>query len=228
MFEEFYEKINDDKKKKEDFESFLYLLKEYNGKFNLTAIKEDKEIYVKHFYDSLWAKDYLFNGAKVMEIGSGGGFPSVPLKIDNRSLKFTLCESVGKKCGFLNVVKEKLEFKDFEILNGRCEDFAKDFKYREKYDFCIARAVAQLNTLCEYMLPFLKKGGKMIAYKSQSDEETENAKNALKILGGKIEKTVDYELVDNFGKRRLIIIEKTGDTPSKYPRGKNKERSNPL
>lgn len=228
MFKEFDEKIKGDVFKKKDFEKFLELLKEYNKKFNLTAIKEDKEIYVKHFYDSLWANDYIFDNASVFEIGSGGGFPSVPLKINDRSLNFTLCESVGKKCTFLNVVKESLGFENFEILNKRCEDVARDEKYRQKYDFCVARAVAQLNTLCEYMLPFLKVGGKMIAYKSQSDEEIENSTNALKILGGRIDKVIDYDLIEDMGKRRLIIIEKTKPTPLKYPRGKNKERSNPL
>ena len=137
-------------------------------------------------------------------------------------------ESVGKKCNFLNLVKNTFNFENFEVKNARCEDLAKDNIYRENFDFSIARAVANLSTLCEYMLPFVKVGGKMIAYKSVNDEEIENAKNAINILGGKISEIIKYSLPENMGERYLVIIEKIKNTPQKYPRGKGKERSKPL
>lgn len=217
-----------DSKISEKIETFKNLLVEKNKEFNLTSITDNKEIYIKHFYDSLSGEKFISSGAKVVEIGSGGGFPSVPLKILRDDIDFTLIESVGKKCNFLNLVKNTFNFENFEIKNARCEDLAKDNIYRENFDFSIARAVANLSTLCEYMLPFVKVGGKMIAYKSVNDEEIENAKNAIDILGGKISEIIKYSLPENMGERYLVIIEKIKNTPQKYPRGKGKERSKPL
>lgn len=217
-----------DSKISEKLETFKNLLVEKNKEFNLTSITDNKEIYIKHFYDSLSGEKFISSGAKVVEIGSGGGFPSVPLKILRDDIDFTLIESVGKKCNFLNLVKNTFNFENFEIKNARCEDLAKDNIYRENFDFSIARAVANLSTLCEYMLPFVKVGGKMIAYKSVNDEEIENAKNAINILGGKISEIIKYSLPENMGERYLVIIEKIKNTPQKYPRGKGKERSKPL
>ena len=217
-----------DSKIREKIEAFKNLLVEKNKEFNLTSITDNKEIYIKHFYDSLSGEKFISSGAKVVEIGSGGGFPSVPLKILRDDIDFTLIESVGKKCNFLNLVKNTFNFENFEVKNARCEDLAKDNIYRENFDFSIARAVANLSTLCEYMLPFVKVGGKMIAYKSVNDEEIENAKNAIDILGGKISEIIKYSLPENMGERYLVIIEKIKNTPQKYPRGKGKERSKPL
>ena len=217
-----------DSKISEKLEAFKNLLVEKNKEFNLTSITDNKEIYIKHFYDSLSGEKFISSGAKVVEIGSGGGFPSVPLKILRDDIDFTLIESVGKKCNFLNLVKNTFNFENFEVKNARCEDLAKDNIYRENFDFSIARAVANLSTLCEYMLPFVKVGGKMIAYKSVNDEEIENAKNAIDILGGKISEIIKYSLPENMGERYLVIIEKIKNTPKKYPRGKGKERSKPL
>ena len=217
-----------DSKISEKIEAFKNLLVEKNKEFNLTSITDNKEIYIKHFYDSLSGEKFISSGAKVVEIGSGGGFPSVPLKILRDDIDFTLIESVGKKCNFLNLVKNTFNFENFEVKNARCEDLAKDNIYRENFDFSIARAVANLSTLCEYMLPFVKVGGKMIAYKSVNDEEIENAKNAIDILGGKISEIIKYSLPENMGERYLVIIEKIKNTPQKYPRGKGKERSKPL
>ena len=217
-----------DSKISEKLEAFKNLLVEKNKEFNLTSITDNKEIYIKHFYDSLSGEKFISSGAKVVEIGSGGGFPSVPLKILRDDIDFTLIESVGKKCNFLNLVKNTFNFENFEVKNTRCEDLAKDNIYRENFDFSIARAVANLSTLCEYMLPFVKVGGKMIAYKSVNDEEIKNAKNAINILGGKISEIIKYSLPENMGERYLVIIEKIKNTPQKYPRGKGKERSKPL
>lgn len=211
-----------------NFEKFKNLLITYNKKFNLTSITEEKEIEIKHFEDSIQSAKCFFEGCKVIEIGSGGGFPSVPLKIVNNSIDFTLVESTRKKCEFLNVVKNELCFKNFNIINERCEVLAKNEDFREKFDFAVARAVANLSTLCEYMLPFVKIGGYMIAYKGEFSEELCQSENALKLLGGKIEKIEQYELSENFGNHSLIFIKKIEKTSPKYPRGNGKERSKPL
>ncbi|MBQ9781588.1 MAG: 16S rRNA (guanine(527)-N(7))-methyltransferase RsmG [Clostridia bacterium] len=211
----------------EDFLSFKDLLIFYNKMFNLTTITEEKEIYIKHFLDSALSKDYFKENSSVIEIGSGGGFPSIPLKILRRDLKFTLVESTGKKCSFLKEVVKNLKLDNVEVLNARAEDLGKDKKYREKFDHVTARAVARLNTLCEYCIPFIKVGGSFIALKGGLEEEIEESKSAVKILGGKIEKIEKYDLL-NEGQRTIIKIEKIEKTDLKYPRGNGKERKNPL
>ena len=224
-FKELKNSIKSDKSGR--FAQFCGLLKEYNKKFNLTGVDDDEGIFYKHFLDSAAGVEFFPENAKVCEIGSGGGFPSVPLKILRDDLKFTLVESTGKKCGFLNIVKGELGFENFEVLNIRAEDGAKNHLLREKFDICCARAVAQLNTLSEYCLPYVKVGGAFIAYKGDADGEIEAAKNAVKVLGGEIENIVRYNL-ENCGKRTLVIIKKVKNTPSKYPRGLGKERKSPI
>ena len=211
----------------EDFNEFKNLLLFYNEKFNITTITEEKDIFVKHFLDSALAKDYFKNNSSVIEIGSGGGFPSIPLKILRRDLSFKLVESTGKKCLFLKEVVKALKFENVEVLNARAEDLGKDRKYREKFDYATARAVARLNTLCEYCMPLVKVGGNFIALKGIAEEEIEESKNAIKILGGKISSVNEYELF-NEGKRTIIDVNKITQTPSLYPRGNGKERKNPL
>lgn len=214
-------------KYKQSFENFRNLLTEYNNKFNLTAICDENGIYIKHFLDSVMGECLFDNGARVVEIGSGGGFPSIPLKIVRDDLSFTLVESTAKKCGYLQVVVDKLGFKGVEVVNERAEIAARQVVHREKYDVAEARAVARLNTLCEYCLPFVKVGGKFIAYKGDNDEEFKEAENAVKILGGRLEEIRKYELPDG-EKRALVVIEKVKPTPPKYPRGQGKERKSPL
>lgn len=209
------------------FSAFKDLLLEYNRKYNLTAITDEKEIYVKHFYDSVFAGDFFPLNASVIEIGSGGGFPSVPLKIVRNDLSFTLVECTGKKCEFLRTVVDKLGLNCVKIVNIRAEDGGRIPEMREKFDVATARAVAKLNTLSEYCLPFVKVGGKFIAYKGES-ENIEESENAIKILGGEIESVNDYELPSDFGKRRIIVIKKVAPTPLKYPRGRGLERKKPL
>ncbi len=216
------------REKKEYFDCFYSLLLEYNEKYNLTAITEEKDVYYKHFLDSAAGSELFINNANVAEIGSGAGFPSLVLKILRPDLKFDLFESVGKKCEFLNVVVDKLAFKDVNVYNLRAEVCAKDAKFREKYDHATARAVARMNVLCEYCLPFVKVGGSFIAYKSGDTTEIEEAKNACKILGGKTEKLFSYSLPENYGERTLAVVKKIEKTPPKYPRGQGKERKNPL
>lgn len=213
---------------REKFGEFRALLLEFNKKFNLTAVTEEKDIFYKHFLDSLAGEMWIKKGARVAEIGSGAGFPSVPLKIVRDDLKFTLVESVGKKCDFLEILVEKLGLKGVEILRGRAEDFAREKKYREKYDVCLARAVARLNVLAEYCMPFVQKGGIFLSYKGDAEEEVKEAERAVFLLGGARTETIFYELPQGYGKRSLILAKKINRTPSVYPRGNGKERQHPI
>lgn len=212
----------------EKFNIFKSLLTEYNQKYNLTSISDEKEVYFKHFLDSVIPQNFIFNGANCVEIGSGAGFPSLPLKLVRDDLNFTLMESTGKKCNFLNTIVDNLRLNGVQVLNLRAEDGGRKENLREKFDFATARAVARLNTLVEYCLPFVKVGGKFLAYKGDCDDEIEESKNAVKILGGEIEGVEKYELPQGFGKRQLIIIKKVCATPQKYPRGRGLERKSPL
>ena len=214
--------------KQAEFEQFKTLLLEYNQRYNLTTIIQDKDIFYKHFLDSSAGFDLFHQGASVAEIGSGAGFPSIVLKILRPDLKFTLFESVGKKCEFLKVVVDKLGLQDVYIYNLRAEDAAKDKNFREKFDHVTARAVARMNTLSEYCLPFVKVGGTFIAYKSGEQEEIKEATSAYKLLGGKLKAAYAYELPEEYGARTLAVVEKVRETPLKYPRGQGKERKNPL
>ena len=212
----------------EKFNKFFTLLTEHNKICNLTSITDEKGVKYKHFYDSIISEKLISFGASVVEIGSGGGFPSIPLKIVRDDLKFTLIESTNKKCRYLEGVVESLSLNCVQVKNLRAEEGAHDKNLREKFDFAVARAVAPLNTLCEYCLPFVKVGGEFIAYKSDNIEEIEQAKNAVKILGGEIERIIDYALPEDFGKRKLVVIKKIASTPPAYPRGQGKERKKPL
>lgn len=216
------------KEKAEKFEAFRALLLEYNEKYNLTAILEEKDVFYKHFVDSLLGESFFKENARVAEIGSGAGFPSIPLKIYRDDLQFDLFESVGKKCDFLRVAVDKLALTNVHIYNLRAEDAAKDMRFREKYDHATARAVARQNTLCEYCLPFVKVGGSFIAYKSGETEEIYEANTAYKILGGKFKEVYKATLPFEYGNRTVAIVEKHAPTPKKYPRGQGKERKSPL
>ena len=211
----------------EKLKEFKNLLVFYNNKFNLTSIKEENEIYIKHFYDSIYCEKYFGKNSKGIEIGSGGGFPSIPLMIYRDDLTFTLVESTGKKCEYLKEVIKTLNLKG-EVINARAEDLGKNENYREKFDFVTARAVAKLNTLSEYCIPFIKEGGVFIAYKGENKEEIIESENAIKTLGGKLYKNENYFLPLNMGERNVYVIKKIEKTPLKYPRGNGKERSKPL
>lgn len=216
------------KKRLDDFEKYRLLLLEYNQKYNLTAITEKQDIYYKHFLDSSIGEFLFKKDAKVAEVGSGAGFPSIVLKILRPDLQLDLFESVGKKCEFLQTVVDKFGFKKVHIYNVRAEDACKDVKFREQYDYVTARAVARMNTLAEYCIPFIKVGGQFIAYKSGEDTEIEEGKSAYKILGGKGKTIFDFCLPKEYGKRSLIVIDKIKNTPNRYPRGQGKERKQPL
>ncbi|MBE5744972.1 MAG: 16S rRNA (guanine(527)-N(7))-methyltransferase RsmG [Clostridiales bacterium] len=213
---------------KEKFDYFRALLLEYNEKYNLTTILEEKDMLYKHFLDSALGESFFIKNGKVAEIGSGAGFPSIPLKILRPDISFDLFESVGKKCDFLRVVVDKLQLSNVHIYNIRAEDAAKDKQYRERYDHVTARAVARMNTLSEYCLPFVKVGGTFIAYKSGDISEITEAESAYKVLGGKLKECDSYALPYDYGERTLAVVEKIKNTPPRYPRGQGKERKNPL
>lgn len=210
------------------FLRYAELLQKYNARFNITAITDDRSIRYKHFYDSLAGAQYIKEKALVCEVGSGGGFPSIPLKIVRNDLKFTLIESTAKKCEFLKIVINELQLEGVRVLNVRAEDAAKDSLYREKFDACCARAVARLNTLSEYCLPLVKKGGWFLAYKGNAEEEIKEAENAIRLLGGGRTEYAEYFLGEDYGSHSIVRILKEKNTPSAYPRGCGKERSKPL
>ncbi len=216
------------KEKKEKFDAFKALLIEYNARFNLTSVIDDEGIFYKHFLDSSAAADLMKKDAFICEVGSGAGFPSIVLKILRDDLSFSLVESVGKKCEFLRAVVDKLGLSNMHIFNIRAEEMARDSKHRDRYDYAVARAVARMNSLCEYCMPFVKKGGKFIAYKSGDLEEISEAESAYKALGGELEDVFLYSLPKNFGERSLVVVKKVKNTPERYPRGQGKERKNPL
>ena len=211
----------------EKLTEFKNLLLFCNEKFNLTSIKEDLDVYNKHFLDSIYGEKYFPLNASGIEIGSGGGFPSIPLMIYRSDLTFTLVESTGKKCEYLKTIVEKLKL-NAKVINARAEDLGKNPLYREKFDFVTARAVAKLNTLSEYCIPFIKKGGVFIAYKGDNKEEIIESNNAIKVLGGKLVNSENYVLPLNAGERNIYVVKKIEETPLKYPRGNGKERSKPL
>ena len=207
------------------FKSYYSLLLEYNSRFNITAITDEREVVIKHFIDSALGVE-LLKGETLADVGSGGGFPAIPLKILKPELKVTLIEATEKKCEFLKTVADTIGLKDITVLCGRAEEFAKKSEYREKFDICTARAVARLNILSEYCLPFVKRGGIFLAYKGDADEEARDSENAVKILGGKII-THDKYVLDG-AKRSLIVIEKQKNTDAKYPRGNARIKNKPL
>ena len=227
-YEEFKQKLQEESNKirikigeKESitFYYFMKILLEENEKVNLTAITEENEIIIKHFIDSLTINKYLINANKILDLGTGAGFPGIPLKIVNKDKEFVLVDSLNKRIEFLNKVKEKCELENLELIHSRAEDLAKNINYREKFDVVTSRAVANLRTLAEYLLPFVKKEGICICMKGPNvDNELEEAKNSINILGGKIEKIEKIFLKENDMERNILIIRKIQNTPNKYPR----------
>ena len=218
------------------FENYYELLIEKNKVMNLTAITDKEDVIVKHFIDSIALIPYLLdkgininNELKIIDIGTGAGFPGLPLKIMMPDVKFTLLDSLNKRVSFLNEVIDELKLKDIEALHGRAEDYASDNKYREKYDICVSRAVANLSTLSEYCIPFVKEDGFFISYKAgESEEEINNSKNAIKILGGKINKVEEFVLPGTDASRVFVFIRKQELTDKKYPRKAGVPAKKPL
>ncbi len=214
-------------KQAEQFDKYYKFLIEENEKFNLTAITEKNEVALKHFVDSVLPFAQLPKGAKVVDVGTGGGFPGVPLKIMRKDIEITLLDSLQKRVKFLEEVKNLLGLDKTTCVHARAEDYAKE--HREKFDVALSRAVASLPTLAEYLLPFVKVGGQAIMYKGLSaDEEIAIGTKAVKTFGGRIEKTLDFTLKEVESTRKIVIITKTNKTPLKYPRGKNQPKTSPI
>lgn len=201
------------------FYKYMNLLLEWNEKINLTAITDPKEVILKHFIDSLTINKYLKQNSTLADVGTGAGFPGIPLKIVRPDLKITLVDSLNKRINFLNIVIDELEFKNITTVHSRIEDFGKNKQYREKFDYAMARAVANLAVLSEYLLPIIKVGGQAIGMKgSNVKEELDDGKKAIVILGGKLNCVDEFVLPDSDIFRNVVVIDKIKNTPGKFPR----------
>ncbi|MCI8309426.1 MAG: 16S rRNA (guanine(527)-N(7))-methyltransferase RsmG [Clostridia bacterium] len=210
------------------FYNYMKFLLDWNEKINLTAIKEENEFIVKHFVDSLIINNLVKDKDKIIDVGTGAGFPGIPLKLFNVEQKITLIDSVGKKIKVLNDVIEKLDLKYIEAIHIRAEDLARDNKYRECFDIAVSRAVANMSTLVEYLIPFVKVGGLIICMKGPKiDEELESSRSAINLLGGRVDYIENFNISGEF-ERNVIVIKKVKNTPNKYPRGQGKALKEPL
>ena len=210
------------------FDLYYNKLIEVNSYMNLTAITEKNDVYNKHFLDSLYVSKALDTTKKItlLDVGSGAGFPSIPLAIVNNNIDVCIIDALNKRINFLNDLVKYLGLNNVLAYHKRAEEFAKE--KRESFDYVTARAVARLNVLSELCLPLVKVGGYFIAMKSNGDEELEEANNAIKKLGGSVEDILEFNLPDMAGKRQLILIKKISNTPSKYPREFKKIKEKPL
>ena len=201
---------------------------EWNDKINVTAITDEKLFIVKHFIDSLLINQYLKGKESLIDIGTGGGFPGIPLKILNEDVKFTLIDSINKKLNVIRDLSEKIGFKKLEIIHTRAEDLANKKEYRENYDLATTRAVSNLSTILEYMLPFVKVGGYAICMKGPNyQEELKEAEKAIQILGGKLDKIETFNIEGEM-ERNVLIIKKIKTTPKNYPRSQGKPVKEPI
>ena len=210
-------------------ELYHKLLSEWNEKINLTAITDDRGVAVKHFADSMTIFNYfdIPQNARVIDVGTGAGFPGLVMKIVRPDIELTLIDSLQKRLNFLRTVLDNLHL-DATLIHSRAEEGGQDMKLRESYDLAVSRAVAQLNILSEYCLPYVRLSGRFIAFKGSVGDELQAAKNAIGILGGRIGKTPVFELPMEGGTRTLIEIEKVRPTPDKYPRQYGKIKAKPL
>lgn len=227
--DKYSKKIEISENQKKTLYDFMNCLLEKNKVMNLTAITDEKEIILKHFIDSVIIKDYIEDNERIIDIGTGAGFPGIPLKIVKENNEFVLLDSLNKRINFINEVIERLELKNIIAIHSRAEEAGKIKIYREMFDVVISRAVSKLNVLVEYMLPFLKVGGRCICLKGPNiDEELEEAKKAIKILGGKIEKVEKMCLPETDISRTMIVIRKINETPKQYPRKPGTPSNKPL
>jgi 16S rRNA (guanine527-N7)-methyltransferase len=217
----------------ESFIKYKDLLKEWNEKINLTAIEDDKDIIIKHYIDSISILPFILPEIKrekttIIDVGTGGGFPGIPIKVSCGKTDVTLLDSLEKRIKFLNEVIKELNLRDIKAIHGRAEDFGVKEGFRESYDIATARAVANLPVLLEYCLPYVKIGGIFIAMKGSKMDEIENSKKALDILGGKLEEVKEFTLPYSDMKRYIIAVRKLRQTPTKYPRKAGKPSKEPL
>lgn len=222
--------IETDSEKNNKLEKYRELLLEWNSFMNLTAITEEDDVNIKHFLDSLTIfKTGELDGKKsVIDVGTGAGFPGIPMAIQNPDLEVTLLDSLNKRIKFLNKVVEETELENVTTYHGRAEEFARKKEFRDAFDVSVSRAVANMSTLAEYTMPYVKPGGVMIAMKgSEYKEELKEAENAIKILGGEIKEVKEITLPDGI-LHSLIVVEKVKPTPKKYPRAGGKPKSKPL
>lgn len=211
------------------FDIYMKRLKEKNKVMNLTAIDEDTDIIIKHFIDSISILPYI-NGEniKLIDIGTGAGFPGLPIKIICNNINVTLVDAVNKKVNFINELINEIQLDRVQAIHARAEDLGVSDTYREKYDFVTARAVAGLSVLCEYCIPFLKVGGVFLAMKGGNLSKTETCEEAFNILGAKIEEIKEFNLPFTDNSRKIILIRKLRQTPSGYPRKAGKAINTPL
>ena len=209
-----------------EFEKYYNLLISFNEKVNLTAITDKEDVFIKHFLDSILSIEEIKENSHVIDIGAGAGFPSLPIKIVRPDINLTMLDSLNKRVNFLNQICTELNIESTNV-HARAEDYVKN--HREKFDIALARAVARLNTLVEYLLPYVKIGGLVLAYKGSNYlEELSEAKKAIELLGGKYLKTISFNLPENKGERNIIIIEKIKPTTKLYPREKNLPKIKPI
>ena len=233
--QEFYNKVTEQtgielsEKQKNQYQRYYELVVEWNQKINLTAITEEEEFYSKHFYDSIslaFFKDYS-NVDNICDVGSGAGFPSIPLKILYPNLEVTIVDSLNKRIKFLNLLKDELELTNCNFIHARAEEIGQNRGYREKFEIVTARAVARLNVLSELCLPLVRKNGYFLSLKAQkAEEETKEALNAIKLLGGKLEKDLEFSIEGE--ERHILKIRKAKETPNKYPRKVGTPNKKPL
>ncbi|MDY3303052.1 MAG: 16S rRNA (guanine(527)-N(7))-methyltransferase RsmG [Clostridia bacterium] len=213
------------------FDQYYKMIFEWNEKINLTAITDESEAAYKHFIDCLacFKCGKISPGAKIIDVGTGAGFPGIPLKICDPTLDVTLMDSLNKRITFLNEVINGLSLKAITAVHARAEELGKNKKYREKYDICVSRAVANLASLSELCLPFVKTGGYFLSMKGpKADEEQKNAERAIELMGGKTEDIFRYDIADEEYKRNMVIIKKISETPVRYPRKAPKPVKEPL
>lgn len=214
----------------EQFQKYFELLAEWNKKMNLTAITDESGVALKHFADSLSLLNFVDipQNSSLADVGTGAGFPGVVLKIARPDIKLTLIDSLNKRLVFLGEVCAQLGI-EAELIHSRAEDGARDEKLRESFDFAVSRAVARMNVLSEYCLPYVKVGGAFCAMKgAQANEEFKESLNAINTLGGKIENKYFFELPENGGERAIAVVRKVKNTPQKYPRQSGKIKAKAL
>ena len=220
-------------KQKQQFKLYFKMLIEVNEHVNLTRITEEDEVYLKHFYDSitpLFTFGAVFkDGATLCDVGAGAGFPSIPLKILKPGLKVTIVDSLQKRLNFLKDLISELGLTDVELVHGRAEDVGQNKLYRERFDIVTARAVARMSVLSEYCLPWVKKGGYFVALKGpKAEDELDDGKKALEVLGGKLIKDEELTLPASEEERTLVLVQKVKSTPKKYPRQAGTPRRKPI